>query len=116
MVLDKQFQFADFVEEFFVPFDVIAVGPPTLQPNGRYNAGTETRTAGGGIVLPLNEDELRRQDNGAYTSRDRKIYVTDPLSEGAAIEYAGIRYKVERTKDYSAYADVYIYMARGPEK
>jgi isocitrate lyase len=112
----KQFEFADFVQEFFVPFNVITVTPPTLQTNGQYAPGAETVTAGGGIMLPLNEDELRRQDNGGYTSRDRKLYVTAEIPEGSYVERDGIRYKVERTKDYSDYADVYIYMARGPAK
>jgi hypothetical protein len=114
--MPKQFEFADFVEEFFVPFDVVTVSEPVLQTNGQYTKGGETRTASGGIMLPLNEDELRRQDNGGYTSRDRKLYVTEEIPDRSYIERDGIRYKVERTKDYSDYADVYIYMARGPAK
>lgn len=113
----KQFEFADFVQEFYVPFDVITQAPPALQPNGQYSKGGETRTPSGGIVLPLSEDELRRQDNGGYTSKDRKVYTTEELPIGAVIEReSGERFTIERAKDYSDYADVFIYYARGPAK
>lgn len=99
-----------------MPFDVITKAAPTLQPNGQYTAGGEVRTPNGGIMLPLSEDELRRQDNGGYTSKDRKVYTTAPLVIGSTIERDGQRYEVERAKDYSDYADVYIYYARGAAK
>lgn len=109
----KQFEFADFIAEFRVDFVYM---PP---PAGRYIQGrwvedipAEPETLAG-IILPLSEDDFKRADNGVYTSMDRKVYTTVKLTEGGKIVYKGITYTVDREKDYSDYADVFIYMAKG---
>ena len=111
----KQFEFADFVEEFkvsFIVFDEIING--YYNDEGKWiNPGAETPRTMEGIILPLTNDELQHENNGVYTTKDRKIYVTSPLKIGQRIDYKNQLYTIDSEKDYSDYVDVYIYFAKG---
>ena len=144
----KQFEFADFVEEFKVSFTVLdeiingyyddegrwiegkdtlvndtvyyqgdftlgSVDETTPSGQGLSDADAETPRTMEGIILPLTNDELQHESNGVYTTKDRKIYVTSPLKIGQRIEYKNQLYTIDSEKDYSDYADVYIYFAKG---
>ena len=69
-----------------------------------------------GIILPLTENDLKYSEAGTYSVKDKKIYTTQPLELGQVIEYKGDKYTIQSFKDYSDYADVYIYLARCQEK
>lgn len=112
----KQFEFADFVDEFAVPFSLLVKGVGERLPNGKWKEGQETPTPMSGIILPLEEDDRKYVANGVFTERDRKLYTKVPMQEGARIEYKGVKYTIQGFKDYEAYADVYIYIARGADK
>lgn len=116
--MSKQFQFADFVDEFQVSF--VAFVEST---GGYYNDDGDWVEGGGltpnemvGIWLPLSEDDLRYSEAGTYSVKDKKIYTTVPLQLNQIVEYKGDKYTVQNFKDYSDYADVYIYYARWREK
>jgi hypothetical protein len=111
--MEKQFMFADFVNDFWVDFTVYDETPGHYNNIGKWIEGEKTPRQTGGIILPLSEDQLQRDVNGTYTQKDRKLYMTEPLNEGQTLEYKGQSYTIERYKDYEAYADVYIYIARG---
>lgn len=65
-----------------------------------------------GVILPFSNDDLRYTEAGTYSTKDRKLYTIDPLHPGQKIVYKGISYTVQQFKDYSDYADVFIYVAR----
>lgn len=65
-----------------------------------------------GVFLPFKDDDLRYSEAGTYSTKDRKLYTIDPLDFGQKVEYKGIPYTVQQFKDYSDYADVFIYVAR----
>lgn len=111
--MNKAFEFADFVEEFFVPFTVFNEIPGRYNEVGKWIPGSKTARETGGIVLPLSNDELKYEANGVYTSLDRKIYTTEPLVKGEKLVYNGQSFTVDANKDYEAYADVYMYFAKG---
>lgn len=114
----KPFQFADFIEEFKVTFTTYQESG-----NGYYNdEGDWVEVEDGpilvqmtGIILPLSEDDLQYVEQGTYSVKDRKLYTTQPLKLGQEIEYKGTKYTVQNFKDYSDYADVYIYYMRCAE-
>lgn len=112
----KAFAFADFVDEFKVPFVYIETSEGYWNDAGDWVEGGETRTEMHGIVLPLSEDDLQYAEAGTYQAKDKKVYTTQPLQLNAEIEYKGDRYTIQNFKDYSEYADVYIYYARWREK
>lgn len=112
----KQFQFADFVSEFYVPFIAFIPSEGHYDDYGEWIEGGETPVQTGGIVLPLSEDDLRYAEGGTYTTKDKKLYVTIPFTEGQKIEYKGDKYTIQNFKDYSEYSDIYIYYMRMREK
>ena len=110
----KQFEFADFIEEFKVTFTAYDEQPGQYDNNGKWiPGGALAPISMDGIILPLSSDELRHEANGVYTVKDRKVYTTVPLKMGQKIEYAGDSYTIDTEKNYTAYADVFIYYAKG---
>lgn len=112
----KHFEFADFVDEFAVDFVTLEPTPGYHNDAGTWVPGEKIRKAKSGIILPLSNDDFKREANGTYTSQDRKIYVVDPMAMGTVIEYKGETFTVDGSKPYEDYADVYIYFAKGVVK
>ena len=108
----KAFEFADFVDEFKVPFVAIAESEGSWSNDGVWMPGGTTETPMEGIVLPLTEDDLKYAEAGTYSVKDKKIYTTQALEMGSKVEYKGDRYTIQNFKDYSEYADVFIYYMR----
>jgi len=110
--MSKPFEFADFIDEFKVPFTFTKVEEGHWNDNGDYIPGGETTVQMEGIILPLTENDLKYSEAGTYSVKDKKIYTTQPLEVGQVFEYKGDPYTIQSFKDYSDYADVYIYLAR----
>lgn len=111
--MTKQFQFAGFVNDFAVPFDVTLRAAGAFDANGKWQDGAPTTESRTGIFLPLSEDDMQFVGNGTFTEKDRKLYVLQSLPMGAELVKGGQKYRVESSKDYSDYADVYIYFVKG---
>lgn len=110
--MGKQFEFADFVEEFKVPFIVIKQTEGHWTDGGEWVPGGTETVPMEGIVLPLSEDDLQYTEAGTYSVKDKKIYTTQALEMGQEIDFKGDKYTVQNFKDYTDYADVYIYYMR----
>jgi len=111
---DKQFEFADLIDEFPVQFTVSEPNGSTVYaPNGKKTDAYGPPRTMTGIILPLRYYEVKYMPNGTYTERDRKLYTKQPIKEKSRLEYNGHVYTVQAFKDYSAYADVFIYLAKG---
>jgi hypothetical protein len=111
-MMNKPFEFAEFVDEFKVPFTAIQSEDVQWQDNGDPIPGDKPPVQMEGIILPLTENDLKYSEAGTYSVKDKKIYTTQPLELGQVIEYKGDPYTIQSFKDYSDYADVYIYLAR----
>lgn len=114
--MSKQFEFADFVEEFKVPFEAYVTTEGHWEDNGDWVPGGESKVPMVGIILPLTQDDLRYEENGTFSVKDKKIYTTEELAIGQKLEYKDDVYTIQNFKDYSDYADVYIYFARWREQ
>lgn len=110
---DKHFVFADFVSEFEVDFVSLDQSKGNYNDSGKWIQGTETPRPLKGIILPLSQDDLKFDPNGKYTTADKKLYTVDQLQIGQRIQYDGQYYTIEQEKPYQAYADVFIYFAKG---
>lgn len=111
--MSKQFEFADFVEEFKVPFIAYEKREGYWADNADWvPVGQLVPINLIGIVLPLTEDDLQYSESGSHSVKDRKVYTTHKLEMGQRIQYKGITYTIQNFKDYSDYADVNIYFAR----
>ena len=118
--MSKQFEFSDFVDEFKVEFEL----PETIEVPSHYDdegewvppRKSETFIKKAGIILPLSEDDLKYAENGVYTVKEKKLYTVFPIEEGTVIRYKSDDYTVQAFKDYSEYADVFIYLMRWREK
>lgn len=116
----KQFLFADFINEFKTEFLL----HEKQEVSGYYNDDgdwvppktKDVPTKKYGIILPLSEDDLKYAENGVYTTKEKKLYTTFPVEEGSKITYKNDDYTVQSFKDYSDYADVYIYIMRWREQ
>ena len=115
-MMAKQFEFADFVEEFYVPFTYIEETQGYREDNGDWVEGIEVPIASGGIVLPLTEDDLKYAEAGTHAEKNKKVYVTNELQTGSKVLYKDNVYTIQSFKDYSEYADVFIYIMRYREK
>lgn len=112
----KQFQFADFVDEFKVSFIAYTETDGYYNEFGDWIEGSKEPVGMVGIVLPISDDILRYSEAGTYSTKDKKLYTTVPLQVNQVIEYKGDLYTVQNFKNYSEYADTYIYIARWREK
>lgn len=106
--------FAPMVMENGVPFTVYQ---QPVDTEGYFTAGDWVQpepvpVSSFGVILPFSSDDLRYTEAGTYSTKDRKLFTVDPLEVGQKIEYKGISYTVGQFKDYSDYADVFIYVAR----
>jgi hypothetical protein len=115
-----QFEFADFIEEFKVDFIAHIPQPGYYADGGKWIKGVTTATPMEGIILPHSSpgysDGIRFEANGVTNEAHRKVYTTIPMPVGTIIEYKGNTFTVDGEKEYSAYADVYIYIAKGVKK
>lgn len=109
----KHFEFADFVEEFRVDFKLIEETEGYYDQTGKWIPGGKTEADMYGIILPLTKDDVRNDTNGRYTEMDRKLYTLEKMVIGSEFVYKGQKYTIDAEKDYEAYADVYVYYAKG---
>lgn len=114
----KQFEFADFIEEFQVEFTSFKSSGQSGwdRESGDFIEDVAEPTQMVGIILPLKEDEIQYAPQGTYSVKDKKLYTLEPLDIQQEIEYKSDRYVVQSFKDYSEYADVYIYYAAWRDK
>jgi hypothetical protein len=109
--------FKEMVEENSVPFIAYVESTGHYTDNGDWTLyGNPTTVKMDGIILPLSDDDLKYTETGTYSTKDRKIITTQPLEFNQKIEYKDTVYTVQNFKDYSDYADVFIYYARWREK
>lgn len=114
--MTKPFEFADFVDEFQVPFVYFDHQEGYWNHEGDYIEEKDEPIPMTGIVLPLTENDLKYAEAGTYSQKEKKVYTTVPLQEGREVEYKGDKYTIQSFKDYSEYADVFIYLMRWRSK
>lgn len=72
---------------------------------GEYVEGAVTKKHFEGAVVPLSGKELRYEENGTYSSEDRKLYCYEDFKTGQKIMHKEKTYTIDRKKDYSDFDD-----------
>ncbi|MGY3186450.1 hypothetical protein [Lysinibacillus sp. TE18511] len=103
--------FKEVVEQNSVPF-VALIDQEGQHINGKWVPGKTTKVPMTGIILPLNNDDLKYIESGVYTVKEKKLFVVDPIKIDTKVEYKGDTYTIQSFKDLSVYTDVHIYLMR----
>lgn len=80
--------------------------------NGKWVPGKPEEVSMTGIVLPLNNDDLKYIESGLYTVKEKKLYVVEPIKIDTKVMYKGDTYTIQSFKDLTVYTDVHIYLMR----
>lgn len=81
---------------------------------GIWVEGTITETVQEGAVVPLTADDLKYDENGTYTTQDKKVYSYANYTQGQKIKYLNKYYTIQQKSGYSEFdTNLNIYWARG---
>ena len=107
--------FASVIHNQGVPFIAHLMGDGDYV-DGELVEGIAVPTELIGVILPLSNDDLKYDENGTYTAKEKKLLTVDQMPEGTKVEYNDQKYTVQAFKDFSEYTDVNIYLMRWREK
>ena len=80
---------------------------------GIWVEGTLTETEQEGAVVPLTNNDLQYDENGTYTTQDKKIYTYNDYEKGQKIKHKNVFYTIQEKRDYIDFDDgLNIYWAR----
>lgn len=80
---------------------------------GVYVPGNEEQLLIGAAVMPISRDDLRLEENGTYSTEDRKMYTYNDIKLNEKIMYKEKEYIVQNKTDYSDYdSGLYIYIIK----
>lgn len=66
-----------------------------------------------GAVVPLSNEDLKYDENGTYSSEDRKLYTYTEVAKGEKIRHKDLIYTVQEKKDYTDFdLDLNIYFMK----
>lgn len=108
------FDFSRLIDKYAAPFTVIddVEGYYDQDNGGVWVSEVAREIPVIGAVLPLTSEELKYDQNGTYTTADKKIFIYLKLKRGQRVIFDGKEYTVQEEKNYSPQAGVYIYYAR----
>jgi len=79
---------------------------------GQWIKNTDTETNFKGVILPLNEEDLKLDVNGTYTKHDYKLYTKTSLSLSQNIVHNSITYEIQSKINYLNNTDFRRYIIR----
>lgn len=103
--------FKSLIQEQGIPF-IVHRKDNGSHVNGKWTQSTAATVELTGIILPLSVDDLKYDESGTYSTKERKLFVTEPLAIETIVIYKGNRYIIQNFKDLTDYTDVHIYLMR----
>ncbi len=85
---------------------------------GKWEQGGERVKKMRGAIVPMKDKKLY-DSGGTYTSKDRELYLTQPLRGDLSsynVVYRGNAYAVEEGRNFEDYADAAIYVLKWQSK
>ena len=106
--------FSRLIQKYTVPFVMLEEtdGQYDQDNGGIWVPGAVQEVPVSGAVLPLSNEDIRYDESGTYTAKDRKIFTYTELKLGRKVIVAGIDYTLQEEKDYGRQAGIYIYFAK----
>ena len=112
----KLYSFARLINKYSVTFRL-------KKESGRFVAGKWVDSDGmdeemRGAIVPMSDRKIY-SSGGTYTSEDRELYLTKPLTPPLSaynVIYKGNTYAVEEGRNFEDYADVAIYTLKRVSK
>ena len=84
---------------------------------GRWETSDEVVEKMHGAIVPMSDRKIYGS-GGTYTQGDRELYLFKPLMGDLSdfqVVYGQTTFNVEESRDYSSYADVYVYVLKRVE-
>ncbi|MFJ7662021.1 hypothetical protein ACIQXW_06425 [Lysinibacillus sp. NPDC097162] len=103
--------FKEVIEQNGVPFTALREEDGQYI-NGKWVHGNSTEFPMTGVILPLNNDDLKYIESGVYTVKEKKLYVVETIKIDTKVKYKGDTYTIQSFKDLTEYTDVCIYLMR----
>lgn len=108
-----RYDFRDLIRRHSVRFELVSHENGSYV-DGRWQNASETISERSGAIIPLSERKIYRS-GGAYTTKDRHLYMTTPIEEAlqnTQVRYKGNVYSIEEERDHSDYSPAYAYVLR----
>ncbi|TKI65563.1 hypothetical protein FC756_16055 [Lysinibacillus mangiferihumi] len=109
--MPKLMIFKEVIKQNSVPFTAL-LDQEGHYINGKWVSGKPTEVPMSGIILPLNNDDLKYIESGVYTVKEKKLYVVEPIKVDTKVKYKGDTYTIQSFKDLTEFTDVHIYLMR----
>lgn len=112
----KLYDFTRLINKYSVPFCFHRTQGSFV--GGKWEQGGESVKQMIGAIVPLSDKKIYGS-GGTYTSKDRELYLSEPLKNDLAecsVVYNGNRYAVEEGRNFNDYADAAVYTLRWVSK
>lgn len=106
----KLYNFARLIKKYSVSFHFV-VKAEGHYDSGKWVPGEEIMQPATGAIVPMSDSKIR-QSGGVYTSKDRELYMMQPIPlalQSAKVCYKGNLYSIESETNFEDYADVAVY-------
>lgn len=107
------YDFTDIIRMHSVTFELVSHSEGNYV-GGKYQSGSEVVSERTGAIIPLSERKIY-QSGGTYSSKDRHLYMTTPISgalKDTQVRYKGDVYSIEEDRDWSDYSNTFVYVLR----
>ena len=106
----KLYNFTNLIRKYSVTFRLVKEASGHFD-NGKWIENDSQEIEMRGAIVPLSDRKVYGS-GGTYTSQDRELYLSQPLSGSLSdfrVVYKGNTYSIEDSRDFEDYADVAVY-------
>ena len=108
----KLYDFSRLIRKYSVEFSLTKSQGEYV--GGKWEQTEEAVEKMNGAIVPMSDRKIYTS-GGTYTQGDRELYLTKPLTGDLSdftVLYKGNTFKVEESRNFGDYADVYIYILK----
>lgn len=113
----KLYNFKRLIEKYATSFQLIRESGGKYV-GGKWEAGEKMTEERRGAIIPMSDAKIYGS-GGTYTTKDRELFLTKPLSEPLSeyrVIHKGDEYAIESGKNFEDFADVAVYTLKYQSK